>query len=199
MRARYLTAIICSTIVGVSISGCSSGSSGQATPAPSSSPAGDPFLAPRVASPIIDTKSYESDPCSAVSASDVEKLGGPLKKTGVNDTENGKLCVWTFTDLHGSASAGIPPTQNSGINGLYLDHQKGYLTSFQPHAPIDGYPVVFYARGGEATGNCNLAVGIRDDLAYVVIILLRSGPAESNPCGIAEKIATTAIEHMKGK
>ena len=198
MRARHLIAALCATAVAISISGCGSSNGGQATPTPSSSPTGDAFLAPRVANPLAATQAYEADPCSAVSVADVEKLGGPIKKTDVNSTANGKLCAWTFADLNGSASAGIP-TEKSGINGLYLDNQKGYLTKFQPHAPIENYPAVVYARGGEATGNCNLAVGLRDDLAYTVIILLNSGPAESNPCGMAEQIASIAIDHMKGR
>ncbi|WP_091611666.1 DUF3558 domain-containing protein [Amycolatopsis saalfeldensis] len=199
MHSRHLTALLCTTIAAIAVAGCGSTSNGQATPAPSSSAAGDPILAPKVTDPIANTESYASDPCSAVPSSEVESLGGPIKQTKTDNSDSGNLCVWTFTDLHGSASGGLLTKQTSGINGLYIDHQKGYLTTFTPHAPIAGYPAVIYARGGESEGNCNLAVGVRDDLAYTVVMLLRSGPAQSNACGIAEQIATTAVEHMKGK
>jgi hypothetical protein len=73
------------------------------------------------------------------------------------------------------------------------------LTTFKPVAPIEGYPAVIYANGGEGNAVCTPAVGVRNDLVYTVSPQLRTGnPYLSDPCGIAAKMSAFAIQHLKG-
>ncbi|MER7862680.1 hypothetical protein ABTX61_26525 [Amycolatopsis japonica] len=64
--------------------------------------------------------------------------------------------------------------------------------------PIEGYPAVVYANGGEGKGNRTLAVGVRDDLVYNLTPRLSSEhPSYSDPGGLAVKVAAAAIKNLK--
>uniref|UniRef100_UPI003898F6B4 DUF3558 domain-containing protein n=1 Tax=Amycolatopsis rhabdoformis TaxID=1448059 RepID=UPI003898F6B4 len=176
---------------------CTGSTAGSPSPAPSASSAPSQYLAPKVTQPITDTSTVEADPCSAVAVTVVERAGGTVKTTAVDDSDLGKDCAWTF-DGTGNVSGGVVRGNSDGLNGLYIQHARGALTTFQPQPPIQGYPAVVYDNGGEGSGACNLAVGIRDDLTYTVITQLRSGnPALENPCSMATTIANAAISHLK--
>ncbi|MFJ8910811.1 DUF3558 domain-containing protein [Amycolatopsis sp. NPDC102389] len=63
---------------------------------------------------------------------------------------------------------------------------------------IAGYPAVQYANGGEDPGACQLAVGLRDDMTYVLVTQLRrASPYLDDPCGLSVKIAEFTIKHLK--
>ncbi|WIX80861.1 DUF3558 domain-containing protein [Amycolatopsis carbonis] len=178
---------------------CSGGStSGTPSPSPSANSTAPQSLAPKITEPITDTSSIEADPCSAVPVTVVESAGGRVKKTAVDDSDLGKDCAWTF-DGTGNVSGGLVTANKDGLNGLYIQHARGALTTFKPQPSIQGYPAVVYDNGGEGLGACNLAVGIRDDVTYTVITQLRDGnPALQDPCSMATALASAAITHLKG-
>ncbi|MFD5243023.1 DUF3558 family protein [Amycolatopsis sp. NPDC058340] len=90
-------------------------------------------------------------------------------------------------------------SQPDGLSHLYaLTAQGSGLTTFKPLPNIAGYPAVEYANGGEGRGACQLAVGLRDDVTYVLVTQLRRGSAYlEDPCGLTVKLAEFAVQHLK--
>ncbi|MGW4126602.1 DUF3558 domain-containing protein [Amycolatopsis japonica] len=168
-----------------------------ATGAPSSTglPSGG---APAVTDPIANTSAVESDPCGAIPTAEIETIAGKVKRTRAEDMTVGKACTWVFEVSPTTINAGLATGNKDGLGALYAQHAAGSLTTFKPVDPVDGYPAVIYANGGEGKGNCTLAVGVRDDLVYTVIPRLSSEhPSYSDPCGLAVKVAAAAIKNLK--
>ncbi|QXV60783.1 DUF3558 domain-containing protein [Amycolatopsis sp. TNS106] len=186
------------------VSACSDSNNGNpTTPAPSS-PAGQASSLPRAGAPNIDqpldTAAAEADPCSVVKNDQVQAFGGgAVDRSRVEELSSGKVCTWVFANGLGTISAGMNTGERDGLSHLYaLNAQGSGLTTFKPSEPIDGYPSVVFANGGERSYVCNLAVGVRNDLMYTIIATPgTSNPNRSDPCGMATKLGTYAIQHLK--
>ncbi|MFI5607597.1 DUF3558 domain-containing protein [Amycolatopsis sp. NPDC051903] len=201
MHIRRLTTPALIVVV-AALSGCSGGgTSGTATtPAPPSSTGGLPFAgAPNVGSPLTKTTAVESDPCSAITAAQIESLGGKVQSTQTENDPTGNNCVWTYSGEYGTITAGFTSANKEGLSSLYASSKDGSLTTFKPQPAVDGYPAVVYAQGGEGAGVCTLAVGVRNDLLYTINSRLdTANPRESDSCGLATDVAKFAVEHLKG-
>ncbi len=89
----------------------------------------------------------------------------------------------------------VVPQNTGGISDIYA--QKAQQAYFEP-VSINGYPGVYSAKADHrADGNCQLWVGVTDQLAVAVTPLISTGQNKSNPCGIAEKFAAVMIKHLK--
>lgn len=187
-------------LAAVGLAACHSAAA-PANPAPPPSSTGKTLPshgAPAVLAPIASTAAVESDPCSAIAPAQVEGLGTKVVNTAPEGDQTGKSCVWTYAGEYGTINAGLTPGNKDGLSSLYASSKDGTLTSFAPLPPVDGYPAVTYAQGGEGEGVCTLAVGVRDDLLYTVITRLDTGnPHRFDPCGVAAKIAGFGIQHLK--
>ncbi|MBN9746200.1 DUF3558 domain-containing protein [Amycolatopsis sp. A1MSW2902] len=202
MRPRNSVAALITAGALASATACGGSTGGTAAPAMSSDsvPASSQNMAPKVTQPIAKTSATETDPCSAVSVATVEGTASKVKETRTERSSLGNTCVWVFNNSGGNVSAGVVTANKQGVNALYIQNSRGGLTTFKPQPPILGYPAVVYANGGETEGSCNLAVGIRDDVTYTVIAQLRhDSPVYSDSCGMATKIASAAITHLKGQ
>ncbi|HVV14048.1 DUF3558 domain-containing protein [Amycolatopsis sp.] len=182
------------------LSACS-GNSGTPTPvgstgssAAASSSAAQ--LAPSVPSPL-PTDQLVSNPCSALSADQVTQTG--LTGAGQADQDQaGPRCMWksatsTFNYVYIS-----PVTANkNGLSNIYaLKAQDAY---FEP-TTVSGYPAVYASiQDTRSAGNCSLWVGVTDQLAVSVTAQIGSGPNKSNPCPVAERIATAMITHLQSQ
>jgi hypothetical protein len=202
MHNRRIVASVLALAVVTITSGCDSTSSGTATTPPPSTTSGGGLPsdgAPNVAEPLTNASALESDPCSAATSAQIESLGGKVESAAPEDLSTGRQCVWTYTGEYGTISAGLVAANKQGLSSLYASSKDGSLTTFKPQPPINGYPAVVYAQGGEGDGRCTLAVGMRNDLTYTIDALLdTSNPNRSNPCSIATKVAQFAIQHLKG-
>ncbi|WP_134664269.1 MULTISPECIES: DUF3558 domain-containing protein [unclassified Amycolatopsis] len=157
-------------LAAVGLAGCSSASTPPSPSLPLSSArnALPSHGAPAVPAPIGSTAEVESDPCRAVSTAEVEALGTKVVNAAPEGDQSGKSCVWTYAGEYGTINAGLTPGNKDGLSSLYASSEDGTLTSFTPLPPIDGYPAVTYAQGGEGEGVCTLAAGVRDELLYTV-------------------------------
>ncbi|MBB5853863.1 DUF3558 domain-containing protein [Amycolatopsis umgeniensis] len=182
------------------VGGCSEQKTGKPSPTNAPSSAALPSDgAPAVTNPIANTAAIETDPCTAVPAAEIETIGGKIDGSRIEPMTMGKGCTWSFADGPSTVNAGLVTGNKQGLSTLYAQKARGGLTTFKPVDPIDGYPAVIYANGGEGKGTCTLAVGVRDDLVYTVIPLLSSDhPMLADPCGMATKIAAAAIKNLKG-
>ncbi|MGY6657268.1 DUF3558 domain-containing protein [Amycolatopsis sp. TRM77291] len=143
--------------------------------------------------------SCRGGPGSAIPAAEIEAIGGKVKRTRVDDLTMGNASAWVFQEAPNTLSAGLVTGNKDGLSALYAQNATGGLTTFKPVDPVDGYPAVIYANGGEGKGNCTLAVGVRDDLVYTVIPRLTDHhPSYSDPCGMATKVAAAAIRNFVG-
>ncbi|MEU3763532.1 DUF3558 domain-containing protein [Amycolatopsis keratiniphila] len=196
-RLIIAAAITCTTLL--LATGCNGTStSASPTPAPASSTGLPRAGAPAVQSPL-KTDLLATDPCGAATKAEVEAVGGTLKSAAAEDIANGRGCAWIFAKSAGNISGALNVSQPDGLSHLYaLRAQGSGLTTFKPLPDIAGYPAVEYANGGEGRGACQLAVGLRDDVTYVLVTQLRRGSAYlEDPCGLTVKLAEFAVQHLK--
>lgn len=157
--------------------------------------------APKVASPIADTSAWERDPCSVITESQFSGAGLGIRRFEPGtESGAGPYCDWA---LEGGGSFRVLfPTESGaeGLSRLYENKEKGLITAFAELAPIDGYPAVRANEKDESSeGICGVAVGVRDEFAYLVTTTLDpDSPAGKDPCATAQKIATLAVQTMKG-
>jgi uncharacterized protein DUF3558 len=198
VQIRSFLPLLFAGLAALALTACGGSTGGQATPVPLSSSSTEPMLAPRVSQPLTNTARYETDPCSAATISEIEKLGGAVGGTKVYEAIPGKTCQWDFSNGSGNVGGAFITGNKRGLNSLYVEHQAGRLTTFQPVAPVEGYPAVVYSQGDEGPGTCSLAVGVRDELTYTVITHLRAGnPALADPCKMATQLSEMVINRLK--
>lgn len=197
MRSRFLVAVVASTVC--LVAGCSSTTQGTPSPAPSANTTSLPRAgAPKVANPL-KTTAFESKPCEAATKAEIESIGGKLESAELQPVGNGQSCLWIFAELTGTINGAMNLSEPEGLSHLYaLKAQGSGLTTFKPLPDIGGYPAVAFANGGEDSGTCNLAVGVRDDMMYTLVTRLFDGsPAYNDACALSAKLATFAIKHLK--
>ncbi len=201
MRYRSV-AIIAAAISAATIAGCGTENPGTPTTGQTASSSAESGLpragAPKVASPL-KTGPFETDACSAATEPEINSTGVALKTAEPQDIAGGKGCLWILTNTSGTVTGNLNVNEPDGLSHLYaLKAQGSGVTTFQPVPDIAGYPAVIYANGGEGNGVCNLAIGVRDDMMYVLTTQLFSGnPKYSDPCGLLGKIGEFAIQHLK--
>jgi hypothetical protein len=181
------------------LGGCDGTESGQPSPAPTT-PSSAGQGAPKVTHPIANTSAVEANPCSVPPTSEVSTLGGgTVDKNHSSDSGHGLACSWTFAGGTGNISGGfITGPGTHGLQSLYDRQATGGLLKFEPQPPIQGYPAVRYDDGLDGKSGCAIAVGVRDDLAYVANAQLRDGnPALADPCTVTTKLATAVVTHLQ--
>lgn len=184
------------------IAGCNGENPGKPAagqPASSAAESGLPRAgAPKVATPL-KTTALETNACAAASESEINSTGVTLKTTEPQEIAGGKGCLWIFTNTSGTVTGNLNASQPDGLSHLYaLKAQGSGVTTFQPVADIAGYPAVVYANGGEGPGVCNLAIGVRDDMMYVLTTQLFNGsPKYNDACGLLTKIGEFAVQRLK--
>ncbi|MFD5243025.1 DUF3558 domain-containing protein [Amycolatopsis sp. NPDC058340] len=197
MRARLLSVL---AVAAVLTAGCNGETGGKAEP---STPKPDATALPRAGAPKVTTplktEKFTTEPCSAATDTEIEGIAGKVKSSKVEQVAGGPTCSWILADLAGSINGGLNVSQPEGLSHLYALKQQGSgVTTFKPVPDIAGYPAVVFANGGEGAGNCNLAVGLRDDMMYTVVTaLFDDSPAYNDPCGTSVKLAELAIQRLK--
>lgn len=155
--------------------------------------------APKVETPIADTASWEADPCGAVTDSQFQGAGLEIR-VAEPDTESelGPVCDWAIEG--GGSFSGSFIAGGGGLSAIYANNEKGKFDHFEAIEDIEDQPAVM-ALGVDhrSDGECGADVGIRDDMAYTVIVTADPGtPLGDDPCKWASTIAGLAIQTMKG-
>ncbi|GAA5105358.1 DUF3558 domain-containing protein [Haloechinothrix salitolerans] len=200
-------------VAGVVLAGCSDSEAGApassddagANSSALTSPNGDlPHSgAPAVAQPI-NTKKWESDPCSVISAKQFSSIGFDDVDAEPNPhVEAGPTCDWypsnaTLAGFSGAFITGDPPTE--GLSRLYERRELGDYKVWQELRPIAGHPAIRAEYKDESDrGICGITVGVRNDLAYGVEVTDEDKEITNDPCAFAQKIANLAVKTMKGE
>ncbi|WP_081809826.1 DUF3558 domain-containing protein [Amycolatopsis keratiniphila] len=197
---RVLVTYVLTAVALLLATACGAKSGGTAVPVAS---ARDATSLPRAGAPKVSnplkTSALESDACAAATEPQVRSTGVTLKTAEPQVIAGGKGCLWIFTEASGTVTGNLNVSEPDGLSHLYaLKAQGSGLTTFEPVGEISGYPGVIYANGGEGAGVCNLAIGVRDDLMYVLTTqLFKGNPQYEAPCDLLGQFAAFAIQHLK--
>ncbi|WP_370945782.1 DUF3558 domain-containing protein [Amycolatopsis sp. cg5] len=195
---RALTISVTALALGAALAGCNkSNTSGlpMNTPTSESNSAVDSGSgsAPRVPAPL-NTASLLSDACTGLSSSAVSQL---QLKTGYTKTNNsGPTCAWD-SSVSQFDTVSISPITSSktGLSNIY--DRKDKQEYFEPTS-IGGYPAVFADPvDRRKDGRCSLHVAVTDELEVLVFTQLSKSKAATNPCPVAEDVATAMIDTLK--
>ncbi|WP_326835939.1 DUF3558 domain-containing protein [Amycolatopsis rhabdoformis] len=184
--------------------GCSAPTAGTAQPAPgpASSSAAD-ARAPKVTDPL-DPAAYLGRPCALVPASVLAPLRYPAQGEA---TVSGPLaaagpgCGWQI-GAEGLSVQIILGTGNrdqgmGGLAGIYRAKDAGQLGFVVPAPAVAGHPAVFSDLSDRrARGDCEIWVGLSDDLAFASAAQGYQG--EQDSCQVAETVAGAVVGTLKG-
>ncbi|MFD9893367.1 DUF3558 domain-containing protein [Amycolatopsis sp. NPDC059027] len=207
MTVKLLRIMAASSAV-LCLAACSSTTGGTAQPSPTAagtaSSAADPNV-PKVSRPL-DASAYVADPCKLVPQSVLTPLrytepGTAHTDPHQADTQAGPYCGWMIgaegLSLQVFVETGNRDRGLGGLAGLYTGKRSGQLGFLEPAPSVEGYPAVYAdKRDRRAGGNCNLDVGIADDLVFSVAPQGYKGQQDS--CQVAQTVAAAVIKTLKG-
>jgi uncharacterized protein DUF3558 len=186
------------TVVVVTVAGCSSEAGGNPTAQPTTGASGDqdPDKAPKVEDPL-DASSFLDQPCAVLSQQQLAEFSvtrpGEPTTTGAVAENAGPYCGW-HADPGGSISVGFLTGNKNGLSDLYRD--RANFEHFEP-TTVDGYPAAYNNDPDlRAEGDCDIAVGISDSLAFHA---LEQGRLDAEgSCERARQVAAAVLETLKG-
>lgn len=213
MRARSINAVLAAAAALLMVAGCSDSQPGAPTAMPtageptnSSVPSNEPstpaptnrYGAPRVASPL-DATTFLTQPCAALTPQQLRDLDMPVQ--GKPDTDSavakhsGPGCGWTNSDLANGIGVSFTTGNKNGLADLYRARGEGKWTGYWEETTVDGYPGVFHGTTDlRSRGDCALAVGISDSLAFLVSEV---GQLKEKSCDFAQQVAAAVVETLK--
>jgi hypothetical protein len=167
----------------------------QRTAEPAAPTTTAPASGPRVPGPL-PTDSLLHDPCSILTEAEAAQVGLAYPGRPVNETSASCSFRSSGNPLN-SISIGAVPQNPHGISDIY--DQKARSAYFEP-VSIRGYPgALADIHDGRTSGNCQLWVGVTDELAVSIIPQISAGPNKNDPCGLAQKFAAAMIGHLKAQ
>jgi hypothetical protein len=203
LRNRAAAAAL--VLVSVAVAGCTGETPGTPSPTPgtvpssaASSASADPNV-PKVVNPL-DASAFVGDVCKLLPAAATAELGFTEPGEPKNDTGN-PSCDWGIRGKADSLQiilgSGNREKGMGGLAGLHKAKKAGQLRFLEPGPEVDGYPTVYYGLADRrAGGNCDLSVGVADDLA--ISVQAEGYDNEQDSCGTAQKVASAMIKTLKG-
>lgn len=158
--------------------------------------------APKVETPIADTSAWEADPCTMITDEQLRGIGLEAVTPQREDVPDlGPGCVWEMdSDEYVAVSNGLSTVNREGLSTPYKNNEAGAMQVFEEIPAIEGHPaVIAEAEDLRSEGECGVAVGLRDDLALTIAVQADVDSEQGkDPCGWAVKLATAAVQTMKG-
>lgn len=156
----------------------------------------------------LDISAYLSNPCGLVSAEKLGELGFSSSDGEPHFPEDDELasqtgpnCIWV--EQENSSISVILPSKNTergvgGLEGLRALHEQGRYRLWE-ETSVAGYPAAYFGvSDARSSGDCNITVGIADDMAFsVAASSFRDNPAMA--CQVADEVAVDVIENLKGE
>ncbi|MGW3993391.1 DUF3558 domain-containing protein [Amycolatopsis sp. NPDC004772] len=186
---------------------CSPQTTGTASPASTPSSPGRPNTeqqvpgpgVPKVETPL-NTKSFESAPCSALTEVQANEIFGG-RSTSKPDTQApaGPTCTWTPADLTGATINLIFSTVDQlGLTSIYQAKGSEYKF-FQPLEPISGYPAAAYGTSDfRSDGICSIAIGTSDHSTLdITITQSRGNIGKTDPCAAASTVGSKVLATLR--
>lgn len=212
MRTRMAAAALLMTAL-AALAACkddASGATGGSKPLPSSAEGTTTGLphdgAPKVAEPI-DAKPWTSKPCELITNEQLKAAGFTFpgmdfKVTDTSDPVTGPACdaQWGTSTKGLGFGLNLKTSNVEGLSSFYKDSKTpGKFDVFKELGDVHGYPAVEIEEKKSQLdpGDCNIEVGLRDDLPLQVIMSARQSKFSKDPCGAAKTVAGLVIDTMK--
>ncbi len=210
MSTRFVPRLRTSALVGLALvaTSCADTEEGSAGPATSEAISTvESRGSERGVSDPLDVSPYLSKPCGLVSAEMLDELGTSLQESEPRLPENDKIaaqsgpyCSWSG-EREGSISVAVASKNSErgmgGLRGLEALRDQGRF-SLWDETSVSGYPAVYLGvTDDRARGDCDLAVGIADDMTFsVTAISFYDNPQRA--CEVASEVAADVIRTLKG-
>lgn len=150
---------------------------------------------PTVTNPL-DVSTLKSDPSTALSSNQLQKLGLAPSKKG--STPLSDYCKYEYTDEYSFVEIGVLKRFKNGLADIYS--RKKAFNTFEI-TQIAGYPAVYanlYHFEVEKAQTCRLYVGLTDTCVVVVYPDLVSGTSDyGQPCDVSKQTAKAMIQNLK--
>ncbi|HEV8555444.1 MAG TPA: DUF3558 domain-containing protein [Actinophytocola sp.] len=197
-------------MIALIIGGCSTTANGVAIPAtttPTAERSSDPSNtntptkhgAPKVTVPL-DVSTFLAQPCATLSPTQLRELNLPAQ--GEPDTDSaiaknvGPGCMWTNSVAGNTVGVSFISGNPHGLDDLYRGHEQGQFDGYWIETTVEGYPAVFHdATDGRRSGQCNIAIGASDTLAFRIG---EHGELKEKSCDRAKLIASAVVQTLKG-
>jgi hypothetical protein len=185
--------------------GCSSGTSGQAQPTPTTGTAassdshnGAPSSAgatqaPRVVA-ALDAARLLIDPCAALTSANLAGLHlTSVINSGTHHNADGVQCTWTG-ESGGSISIGWETVSTNGLSDLYA---KSSTIAYWRPSTVSGYPAAYGDILGDnrARGECVINVAVNDRLYFDSDFIDLANAKQS--CTRTQQAAADVIENLR--
>ncbi|GAB3368511.1 DUF3558 domain-containing protein [Amycolatopsis echigonensis] len=200
MTTRIRRAVLGLAASALALSACSSTPGTAQTPptagpSPTTSTAGSG--APKVANPL-PAGTLDRDPCSTLTAAQVNALLGASATGEPQDTGVAKMCHWANLDRGSGISVQLVYAWKDGLGHVYAKKNEGFFKELEP---VQGYPTVAYGPSDDSsTGRCGVAIGISDTMAFeadATISRSNVGKPGSDPCEAARRIGDAVVTTLK--
>jgi hypothetical protein len=205
---RTRLSLLVATLGLIVVAGCTTTSEGAPLPdststseAPSSGESPSDDLpsdgAPEVEDPL-DASHFEQNPCDALTSEDAEALNVPTPGEPT-EVAFGKGCRWRNKQTQGVVGIQFYSTDKRGLSSVYREAKGSDFPYFEPIADIEGLPAVAYdPETAKPTGDCSVAVGVTDQLAFAVQLDLSSAnTGQKDPCTVAAQAAGMMAKTMR--
>ncbi|MEV6625260.1 DUF3558 domain-containing protein [Amycolatopsis sp. NPDC051106] len=200
---RRILAATAAAITGMAVLASCTGdrqTSGTPTPAPSSSAELPNSGAPKVDNPL-PAKVMDGSPCdSALTEQELTDYLGQPGAAKPKDSELGPMCDWASTSGSGAGILVAYETKTGqGLSLTYKVEKPKAGRWVDDLAPVQGYPAVGYVDvGASGQRSCVIVVGVADDLAYSVSLVLGSDSGK-DACQLGRGVADTVLTNLKAR
>ncbi|GGU75896.1 DUF3558 domain-containing protein [Lentzea flava] len=198
MRTRT---IVAGTAALALLAGCGTsggGTTGSPTNAPQPTSGSNSAGAPKIKSPL-DVKAFEADPCSTVTAAQVQAFGLPGVNGRNNTTELGPGCMWLGSSTPARMAPGVAFLPDDTNLSTILPNKDTTYEKFEQLPDIQGYPAYMALVSDQRSGgNCSVLTAVADTKAVLFTFQSDKGsPRYADPCGAVTEFADLAIGTMK--
>jgi hypothetical protein len=140
----------------------------------------------------IDAAKYIVNPCAMLTPSQIAAFGFE----GPGEPRQGAraMCTWHTVGSHEGINISFT-TNKMGLTDTYRTYVRLKDSAYWEPTTVAGYPGVFESvSDGRADGDCDLVVGVRDDLSFGI----RSSSSKSGAgCDRIKEVAGAMIATMK--
>ncbi|MDX8033067.1 DUF3558 domain-containing protein [Lentzea sp. BCCO 10_0856] len=182
------------------LAGCGSGGGTTGTPTNGTQPTSTSNSggAPKVQNPL-DVKAFEADPCSAVTAAQIQAFGLPGVSGKVNTTSPGPACTWLGASTAGKMTPGLGILPEGTNLSTILPNKDATYQVFESQPEVQGYPAYLaLAVDQRKDGGCEVLVGVSDEKAILFTFSSFNGsPKFADPCGAVTEFANLAMTTIK--
>ncbi len=205
MNRRHIVGISMTLASTAFLTACSGG---HATPTVSSAPTSASTAdvpnngAPKVENPL-PAKVLDGDPCDdALTSGQLSSFLGQTSAPKSSNDPLGASCTWTSAS--GSSASILVGYQTKSDQGISLAYKnvKPKAARWADLEPVQGYPAAGYVDVGldsDNKRNCVVVVGVSDELAYSVSLIIgdKAAAQGKDACDLGRGVADAVMTNLR--